>query len=113
MLNRFKSWLVRKLGGYRTFYEEKIVVKDFRGEKVHVSFDLPNEFLIHIKDVETEVRRELADRFAKYIFENMPAENISVEKIYASDSVMYSANFWLEYDCDLQRRKGTEIKTTR
>lgn len=104
MRNKFKDWLIRRLGGYRTVYEEKTVVRNFSGEKVLVTVDIPNEFLIHIRDVETEVRQELANRFAEYVFENMPQKNITIERIYASDSVLYSANIWIDYDCNLQRR---------
>lgn len=104
MPKKLKDWLIRRLGGYRTVYAEKTVVRNFSGEKVLVTVDIPNEFLVHIIDVETEVRQELANRFAKHIFENMPQENITVERIYASDSVLCSARLWIEYDCNLRRR---------
>lgn len=106
MWKKFKDLLIRKLGGYRTVYGEKTVVRNFNGEKVHVTIDVPNEYSINIRLTEEQVRRELADRLAKYIFENMPAENITKGRIYASDSVLYSADIWIDYDCNLQRRSG-------
>ncbi len=104
MLNRVKSWLIRKLGGERTVYAEKVVIKNFHGERVCAAIDVPDEYSLNRRLTEKEVRRELADRLAKYIFENMPAENISVEKIYSSRSTLYKAYFWIDYDCNLQRR---------
>lgn len=106
MWKKFKDRIIRKLGGYRTVYAEKTVVRNFSGERVHATIDVPNEYSINRELTEEKVRRELADRLAKYIFENMPIENISKERVYASDSVLYSADIWIDYDCNLQRRSG-------
>lgn len=106
MLNRFKSWLVRKLGGEKTVYAEKVVIKNFQGERVCAAIDVPDEYSLNRELTVEVVRREIADKFAEYIFENMPQENISVEKIYSSRSTLYKAYFWIDYDCNLQRRSG-------
>ena len=106
MLNRFKSWLVRKLGGEKTVYAEKVVIKNFQGERVCAAIDVPDEYSLNRELTVEGVRREIAGKFAEYIFENMPQENISVEKIYSSRSTLYKAYFWIDYDCNLQRRSG-------
>jgi|GEM_PF-4281736 len=104
MPKKLKDWLIRRLGGYRTVYSEKTVVRNFSGEKVHAEFLVPNEYCLVRKFTEREIRDELAKELAMYIIENMPVENISSEKIDARDAMLYSANLWIDYDCNLRRR---------
>ncbi|MBQ8796142.1 MAG: hypothetical protein IJZ54_06935 [Clostridia bacterium] len=103
-MKKIKDWLVRKLGGYRTVYAEKVVVKKFNGERVNAIVEVPREYLIYGKTPKEEIRRRIAGELAEHIVKNMPDENISTEEVVSRDKILYSAKFWIDYDCDLQRR---------
>ena len=108
-MKKIKDWLVRKLGGYRTVYAEKVVVKNFNGERVNAIVEVPREHLIYGKAIEEGIRRRMASELAEHIVKNMPDENIFIEVVASRDKILYSAKFWIDYDCNLQRRSDERL----